>query len=79
MKSSKLQCHFETQCSNQVPLQIAQKKQPYTLEEDLIKPSAIDICNTMYGNDIDFNKLKTIQVVRLADVFALQLDEPTNV
>lgn len=33
----------------------------------------------MYGNDIDFNKLKTIQVVRLVDVFALQFDEPTNV
>lgn len=37
------------------------------------------MCNTMYGNDIDFNKLKTIQVVRLVDVFALQFDEPTNV
>uniref|UniRef100_A0A8C4ESG1 HAT C-terminal dimerisation domain-containing protein n=1 Tax=Dicentrarchus labrax TaxID=13489 RepID=A0A8C4ESG1_DICLA len=89
-------------CSYQVALRIAQKKQPYTLGEDSILPSATDMCKTMYGNDIDINKLKTvplsdttiarridemasdvrvqlIEKLRLADAFALQLDESTDV
>ena len=89
-------------CFYQVALRIAQKKQPYTLGEDLILPSATDMCKTMYGNDIDINKLKTvplsdttiarriddmasdvrvqlIEKLRLADTFALQLDESTDV
>ena len=49
-------------CSYQVALRIAHKKQPYTLGEDLIMPSATDMCKTMYGNDTDINKLKTIPV-----------------
>uniref|UniRef100_A0A8C5NEZ3 DUF4371 domain-containing protein n=1 Tax=Gouania willdenowi TaxID=441366 RepID=A0A8C5NEZ3_GOUWI len=72
MKPSKLQRHLETthghlkdenlalKCSYQVALRIAQKKQPYTIGEDLILPSATDMCKTMYGNDIDTNKLKTV-------------------
>lgn len=49
-------------CSYQVALRIAQKKQQYTLGEDVILPSAIDMCKTMYGSDIDINKLKVIPV-----------------
>ena len=89
-------------CSYQVALRIAQNKQPYTIGEDLILPSATDMCKTIYGNDIDINKLKTvplsdttiarridemasdvrvqlIEKLRLADAFALQLDESTDV
>ena len=49
-------------CSYQVALRIAHKKQPYTLGEDVILPSATDKCKTLYGNDIDINKLKCIPV-----------------
>uniref|UniRef100_A0A8C5GFF6 Uncharacterized protein n=1 Tax=Gouania willdenowi TaxID=441366 RepID=A0A8C5GFF6_GOUWI len=102
MKKSAKVGELALKCSYQVALRIAQKKQPYTIGEDLILPSATDMCKTMYGNDIDINKLKTvplsdttiarridemasdvrvqlIEKLRLADAFALQLDESTDV
>ena len=83
-------------------LDCPKEQQPYTTGEDLILPSATDMCKTMYGNDIDINKLKTvplldttiarridkmasgvrvqlIEKLRLADAFALELDESTDV
>uniref|UniRef100_A0A671XCY3 DUF4371 domain-containing protein n=1 Tax=Sparus aurata TaxID=8175 RepID=A0A671XCY3_SPAAU len=102
MKKSAKIGELAFKCSYQVALRIAQKKQPYTLGEDLKLPSATDMCKTMYGNDIDINILKTvplsdttiarcideiasdvrvqlIEKLRLADAFALQLDESTDV
>ena len=60
MKKSANVGELALKCSYQVALRIAQKKQQYTLGEDFILPSATDMCKTMYGNDIDINKLKTV-------------------
>uniref|UniRef100_A0A8P4GCM0 SCAN domain-containing protein 3 n=1 Tax=Dicentrarchus labrax TaxID=13489 RepID=A0A8P4GCM0_DICLA len=60
MRKSATVGELALKCSYQVALRIAQKKEPYTLGEDLILPSATDMCKTMYGNDIDINKLKTV-------------------
>ena len=58
MKKSAKVGELALKCSYQVALRIAQKKQPYTIGEDLILPSTTDMCKTIYGNDIDINKLK---------------------
>lgn len=99
-KSSKVG-ELALKCSFQMALRIAQKKKPYTIGEDLIMPVATEMCQTMYGSDIDINKLKTIPIsdttiarridematdvraqllekLRMADAFALQLDESTD-
>ena len=51
MKKSAKVGELALKCSYQVAPRIAQ---------NLILPSATDICKTMYGNDIDINELKTV-------------------
>ncbi|XP_073711553.1 zinc finger MYM-type protein 6-like [Misgurnus anguillicaudatus] len=60
MKKSAKIGELALKASYKVALRIAQSKKPYTVAEDLILPAAIDMCNTIFGNDDCGNKLKTI-------------------
>ena len=46
----------------QVALRVAQCKQTYTIDEQLILPAAIDMCKTMLGNNECANRLKSVSL-----------------